>query len=462
MFTLIIQGALIVMAIGLIAKYFLDFRQSIFRIDHIELCIASAILLLIIVPLTSWIGTKLAISNLVTYNENWGGYETGTQWIRTPTSRDGNMKWSYKGDPYQYVWYTTETETTGSGKNAHTRTYQQRHEETRYHDIPYCTEEWTLVVNTTLGDYVIADRNLPDHPNNYRYRAYESVPEDLPHGIPDFWTEAKKRLSAGEPGPVTARRTYENYILASEHTILKRYSKDIKGYAKEGLLPQLSHKPIFNFYYADRAYFVNLHPGGDWQGALNRFNAALGNTRQGDLHLVFVDADKVSDPDNYVGALIAYWQSPVFEKDALSKNGILVVVGSSDKQTVKWARAVTPMPTGNEQMVLDIQNGLVGAKLTTNAIVGAPTVNFSTGKWTYTDGALEKAILQGPHAFTRVHMGAASDKGSTGYAYLLREIEPKGWQRWIILVVSTLFGCVAWTICIMHGAPSYRASRFGR
>jgi len=174
MFTLIIQGALIVTAIGLIAKYFLDFRQSIYRIDHIELAIASAILLLIIVPLTSWIGTKLAINNLVTYNENWGGYETGTQWIRTPTSRDGNMKWSYKGDPYQYVWYTTETETIGSGKNARTRTYQLRHEETRYHDIPYCTEEWTLVVNTTLGDYVIADRNLPDHPNNYRYRAYES------------------------------------------------------------------------------------------------------------------------------------------------------------------------------------------------------------------------------------------------------------------------------------------------
>lgn len=456
MFTLIIQGALIVIAVGLIAKYFLDFKQSIYRIDHIELSIASAVLLLLVLPLTAWVGTKMAISNLVTYNENWGGYETDAQWIRTPTQRDGNMRWSYKGDPYQYTWYTTETETVGTGKNARTRTYQKKHTETRYHDIPYCSEEWTFVVHTTLGDFVIADRNLPTNPNDYRYRAYKSVPDDLPHGIPDFWTAAKKRVDANTPGPVTQRRTYPNYILASEHSILKRYSKDIEGYAKQGLLPQLKREPIFDFYFADRAYFVNVRPPGDWQGALNRFNAAFGSTRQGDLHLVFVDANQVSDPDNYIGALIAYWQSPAFEKDALSKNGVLVVVGTADKKTAKWARAVTTMPTGNEQMVLDIQHGLVGAQLTPTAICGHPEMSLRTRKWTYTDSALEKAVLTGEHPYVRVHMGSASDKDSTGYAYLLREIEPKGWQRAMVLIVSALFGCIAWAICIMRGAPGYR------
>lgn len=114
------------------------------------------------------------------------------------------------------------------------------------------------------------------------------------------------------------------------------------------------------------------------------------------------------------------------------------------------------MPTGNEQMVLDIQHGLVGAQLTPTAICGHPEMSLRTRKWTYTDSALEKAVLTGEHPYVRVHMGSASDKDSTGYAYLLREIEPKGWQRAMVLIVSALFGCIAWAICIMRGAPGYR------
>lgn len=458
MFMLIIEGAVLVVVIGLIAKFILDRKQSIYRVDRTEFAISAAVLLLIVVPLTAWVGTKLAINSQVSYNENWGGYETRAEWVKTTCYRDGPCRWSYKGDPYQYVWYTDEEVCTGTGKDRKCHTVQVRHEETRYHDIPYTTEEWTFIVHTTLGDYVIADRNLPENPNAYRYRAGVRVPEDLPHGIPGFWTAAKDRLDAGKPGPVTARRSYYNYILASQHTILKRFSADIEGYAKSGLLPQLSRNPIHDFYYADRVYFVGVQAAADWQLAINRFNAALGNTLQGDLHLVIVDANKIGDPDNYSNALIAYWMSPQFGKDALSKNGIVVVLGTADGTNIAWARSGTGMPEGNEEMLLEIRNNLKGVKLDVPSLLGSPTVNLSTRQWTHTGAALEK-IIWGEHAFKRVHMGSKDGNGSAGYAYLLREIEPTGWQQFWILFVTVVFGGVAWTICIMRGAPAYRSFR---
>ncbi len=458
MFMLIIEGAALVIVLGLIAKYWLDHQQSAYRVNHKELGIAAAVLLLVVVPLTAWVGTKVAINSQVSYNENWGGYETSAEWIKTECYRDGPCRWSYKGDPYQYVWYTDEEECTGEGKDRRCTTIHVRHEETRYHDIPYTSEEWTFVIHTTVGDYVIADRNLPENPNAYRFRAWVSVPEDLPHGIPPFWTAAKQRVNSGNPGPVTARRSYDNYILASQHTILKRFSGDIDTYTKSGLMPELSQNPIHNWYYADRVYFVGVHPAGDWQGAINRFDAALGNTLQGDLHLVIVDANKVNDPDNYTGSLVAYWQSPHFGKDALSKNGIVVVLGTRDGKTVEWARAATGMPEGNEDLLVDIRNKMKGVSLDVASVLGSPTVNLSTRQWTHTGGALE-TIIWGEHQYKRVHMGSLDGKASTGYAYLLREIEPTGWQKFWILFVTGIFGCIGWGICIMHGAPAYRSFR---
>jgi hypothetical protein len=179
--------------------------------------------------------------------------------------------------------------------------------------------------------------------------------------------------------------------------------------------------------------------------------------RQGDLHLVIVDANTVTDPDNYMGALMAYWESPALGKDALSKNGIAVVVGTKDGKTVAWARAATGMPAGNEMMILDIQNKLVGVPLDTDSIMGHPTVNLATHKWSNTSSALEQTVLWGQDAFVRVHMGKLTDKGASGYAYLLREIVPTGWQRFWMLFSAFVAGCVTWGICIAHGTPMARA-----
>jgi hypothetical protein len=444
------------MALGLIAKLVLDYTQSEQRLTNMELAIASPVLLIIVVPLIMWLGTKMAVSNLVTYHENWGGYETSAQWIVSPCSRDGNMKYYYKGDPYTVEWDEDTSYTDSKGKRHH---QTKHHKETRYHNIPYCSEEWTLVVHTTLGDYTIADRNLPDNPNAYRYRSWISVPDDLPHGKPPFWLAAERRIAEGKPGPVTARRDYDNYILASQNSILKRFNASVADYQKSALLPTLSTDPVHDFYYADRVYFVGTQPLNGWQTAINRFDAELGSTRQGDLHLVIVNAARVSDPDNYIGALMAYWQSPALGKDALSKNGIVVVLGSSDNKTVAWARAATGMPAGNELMLLDIQHALTGVKLDADTILGHPMVNLSTRQWSNTQSVLEQTILSGPDAFVRVHMGKLTDKGASGYAYLLREIEPRGWQRFWMLFTAFAAGGITWGICIFHGTPMVRAYR---
>lgn len=462
MFSLIFIGAIIAMAVGLAAKFILDRLQSQYRIDNKELAIGSALVLLLIVPLTAYVGTRLAINSQVTYNENWGGYELKANWERIACTRDGPCIHEYDCDPYtvQVPYECGDYEGTGDDRRYVSRTCYR--DETRYHDCPYTDEEWTFTVDTTVGEFTIAANNLPSDPEAHRWRFLKSVPGGIPSGIPAFWTECKQRLHRNEPGPVTARKEYENYLLASQNTILKRYSDSIERYKTAGLLPPINRQ-IHDFYHADRVYFVGVRPSGDWQAAINRFDAALGTQLQGDLHLVLVDANKITDPDNYQFALLAYWQSKEFEKDALSKNSIVVILGSVDGQTVKWARAGTGMPEGNEAMLVDIQNQLPSTRLEPEAVLGNPKATLVNGsvQVAHTQGALEK-VIWGPNAFKRVHMGKPGESGNVGYAYLLREIEPTGWQRFWIIFCQVLLSCIVWGVCIAYGAPAYRSSPFGR
>jgi len=445
MFSLIFEGAIIVMVLGLIAKYILDRRESDYRIDNKELAIASAVLLLVVVPLTAWLGTKIAIHNQVTYNENWGGYELHTNKDVTTCERDGLCHHYYDCDPY-----TVTHKVKDSNGDEH------EEEETKYHDCPYTNEEWTFTIDTTVGRFTIADHNLPTNPDAHRWRWSEPVPDRFASGVPPFWTAAKARIDSGQPGPVTARQSYNNYILASQSTILKRFSDSIDRYKTANLLPTINSS-VHDVYFSDRVYFVGRSAPGNWQPAINRFDAALGTELQGDVHLVIVDPNKVTDPDNYSGALLAYWQSKAFDKDALSKNGIIVILGSVDGQTVTWARAVTGMPMGNEALLLDIQNKLPGARLDPDSILGHPSAVFAGGgvRVVHTEGALEQ-VLWGEHAFKRVRMESHGDD-SPGFAYLLRELEPTAWQRFWILFATGIFGAIAWGICIYHGAPRFRS-----
>lgn len=454
MFFLILLGAVITFVLGLAAKIVLGKKNSEYQITNKEFGISLGVMLVLVIPLTAWIGIKVAIHNQVTFNENWNGWETSVELVKESCYEDGPMRHYWIETRKEWV----DEEYEDEKGNKKTKKVQKDVD----YKIPYTTEEWTFVVHTTVGDVEIANRFLPENPNNYRYRWLKPVPSyPSTTGYPDFWRQVRERVNSNNPGPVSLRRTYDNYILASEKTILQRYNDSIDRYKKDNLFPAINGR-IDGYYFADHVYFVGVRPPGNWSAAVQRFNAALGETLQGDLHLVIVSTDKVIDKDNYGGALTAYWQSEKeFGKDALSKNGIVIILGTADGgKTVSWAMAYTGMPMGNEKMLLELHNSLPGTPLDPQSLLGNPTATLVGGggvRVNSTQGAIER-ILWGPNRFERVHM---TDKhGGVGYEYLLRELEPTTGQQVFILVVVTLLAGIAWGFCIYAGPDVYREIAF--
>lgn len=448
-------AACIVVALGYAAKVYGEKTKAEWEIDNREFLIASLAMCLVVIPLTLWAGRHMAINSQVTFYENWNGWETRAVWLKTTCVRDGSCRHTYDCDPYTVTEYYDCSYTDSNGKRVSKTCDRQV---TKYHSCPYASEEWYFGVKTTLGDHTIAGANVPTDPQKHRYRYYVAVPSYLQSGVPDRWTAVKNRLDAGNPGPVTERRSYENYILASQRSIIKRFNDSVDGYLKANLLPKLNSS-VYDFYYLNRVYTVGVTLSADWQPAINRFNAAFGSTLQGDLHVVIVDAGQISNPDNYTGALMAYWQGPTFEKDALSKNAMVIVLGTKDGKTVDWARASTGMPIGNEHLVMQLQNELKGVALEPTTLLGYPTAKVLDDRKvavTTSDGVLEK-IVWGANRFTRVHMKPRDGQG--GFTYLLNEIEPTTGQMIGILFVVLFLGCIAWGICIFYGPVR---SRFGR
>lgn len=431
--------------VGLGVQQVLKHKDMPERITWIEFGIGMAIIVCLLAPLTLFMGYKMAKANKVEYNEYWNGIETEAVWQRDTCSRDGSCRYEYQCDSY-----TVQVYHAGNGTRPGYYTT-----ETRWHDCPYVTEEWNFYIKTTLGDFTIAEGRFADNP--VAFRAGKPIPGN-PRGIPDFWARAKARLDAKTPGPVTKRMTYDNYILASQNAIIKKHSADIATYKAAGLLPKVV-SDVHDFYYAQKFYPVGLkYPVPEWEFAVNQLNAALGGNLQGDLHLVMVDGNKIENPDNYAIALGAYWQSKEIGKNALSKNGILVIIGSKDGVTVDWARAQTGMPVGNEHLMLDIQNGLQGKTITPQVIIGNP-VSYTVAengktkiKVTNGTGVLEQA-LWGEHKFQRVCM-TCKEENNVGYNYLKDEIQPSTGQKvWlaIILVFETL---LVWTLFVFIGLPA--------
>ena len=452
---LIIYGVLIVLAVGLGALYYLNATNHDKKLTLQEFWWITGGMMLVFVPLFSWGMSELAIQSAVTFHENLGGFETAANLTVTTCDRDGSCQHHYDCDPYKVV--DQEAYTDDKGK------HHDEESHTAYHDCPYTTEEWTFTVDSTVGSFTIAPANLPTNPDSHRWRWSQYVPSDLPSGVPDFWTKAKARLDGNQPGPVTARHDYDNYILASQTTVLKNHSDSIDSYKKAGLLPPINSQ-IEGFYWLNRVYLVGT-TGLDadvWGNASNRFDAAFGSLLQGDLHVVIVNANTVTNPDNYELALLSYWQSSAFKKDALSKNGVILILGTRDNKTIEWARAATGMPIGNEGLVLDLQNGLKGKPLDPVSLFGHPTagLNGSSVNITIGDGTLQ-SILWGPHKFQRVHMGGKDSNGSSqGFSYLLREIEPTTTEYVLILLGELLAACAAWGFAIYHPVARNAVSRF--
>jgi hypothetical protein len=476
MIGLVILGSLIALGTGGAIWGITHHVKSDFRMTTNEFLISAGVLLFLVVPLTAFLGYKAAVSHQLSYHEYYGGFEVTAYPVtyncyesESQGGSTGGCRHYYDADSYQ-EWVVSESCTTDKDGKEHC--VDTSHYETRWRQVPYTTTETTWIIHTTLGDFNVGDHWLPANPSAHRVRpkygdSMDRLPGDLPSGTPQQWQQASDRIASGDPGPVTVEKDYVNYLLASQQTILHKYSPAIADYKKAGLLPDINHNEI-EPYYLNRAYFVGVSVSDQaaWQWALNKFDAALGATLQGDMYVVVVDANKVTDIDQYSMALTAYWQSPQFEKYDVSKNGIILVLATKDGKTVSAARATTGMPMGNEQMLLDFQNQLKGANLDPATLFGNPkgVVSESQGKFSVTlthtspEGKLE-SIVWGEHAFQRQHMG--------GYTYLKGEIEPTGGETAIILVVMFVFSALAFCGGVYFGMPQFRqaigyTSRYSR
>lgn len=409
------------------------------RITRVEFVIGALVCALIVVPVTVVLGNKLALSNNLTYHEYWSGYEVTANRNDVECHRDGSCRYTYRCDPYEVTEIVTVMNADGKGSHTETRTH------TEYHHCPESTVEWNFSIDTTLGHFDI-ETTFPDNAQPWRG---DRVRGDVRQGTPPFWQAASDRIQRGDPGPVTVRKDYENYLLASQSSILHKHSADVEQFRP--ILPAPS-SGLRDYYYADKAYFV-AGAGADeraWSDAVMRFNAAFGSDLQGDLHVVIarLGADVA---DTFTGALEAYWTGPTFGRDALSKNALVVVLGT-DGTTVTWVRAFTGMPRGNEALLADLQRELKGKPLDPATVVGAPKGTITDGQFaglSLSHGVIESQVW-GVDRFARVCMKCAGSSVG-GYTYLGGEIQPTTGQKVLIVGVAVLFSLIVWAALVAIG-----------
>lgn len=446
----------LVLLTGAAIKIYLDKINSQFSITKTEFIIGAVICCVLIVPLTLWVGTSVAKANSIDgYHEFWGGYETRAFSTTDVCNRDGSCAHTYQCDPYEVLETYTYTDSNG---DTHTGTRLV----TKYHDCPYENEELSYYVDTTLGRYTIAADIFPSNPAAHEWRSGHSYPGDVETGVPPFWAQAKARIAAGNPGSVTQEHTYKNYILASQATILHNYSDLMNTYLKAGLLPKVTTKVGWP-YIGAKTYFVGqpLANAQAWSDAVNKFDAAFGVDKQGDMHFIVVTDPKVTNPDDWFNALTAYWEGSKLGKHDISKNGLIVAVGTTDGKTVAWARAATGMPVGNEELLSQIETNLKGQPLDPSTLIGTPTGKIYTdptdGKLkakvvhSASEGTLEKLVWGSP-GFVRVCMGCKSkgDKG-VGFGYLSGQIQPSTGAKVLIGFLAFLFSSFVWAALVAIG-----------
>lgn len=417
----VVLGAVSIAALFLLPKFF--------PMNLTALLGAVVVGLLVPLPVYS-ISTAIAKSDQETFHEYWNGYETAATSDIVACYRDGRCHNTYSCDPYTVM--ETETYTDSEG---HTKTRSVP--KTKYHDCPYSKQETSYYVESTLGAYTIASNLMTGE----QFRWGHSIPGGQVTKAPKLWSDAKKRIDAGAPGPVAKVNNYKNFILASQNSLLKKYSDEIKLYNSKGMLPAPAAGVVDN-YHANKAYFVKTGLSDKTKNALTTdvayLNGAVGTSLQGDLHVVFVESSKVDNPTSYTNALTAYWQSKEFGRDALAKNALVVVFGVNSKTNdIAWTKSTTGMPFGNEALITQLESGFNEAKID-KSLIGRPTYDVKAAKVVHSDGKLEDALF-GANKFVRVSMSGSdpSDKGS-GFKYLSDEWEPDGGTMVVIYVVSSI------------------------
>ena len=469
MFELCLWGSSIAIFVGVVLGLYVHFGDNDITIPPWEYAACGLVLLMVLVPAISFAGYELSLLSNTKFYEFWNGYEYAT-YTETYTCHESDSQGGSTGGCTHYYdcdSYTVEVDdpdTTDDDGTVH----HHSHTETRYRQCPYTTTELSWIIETTVDNFNVGDHWLPSNPEQHRLQpAHDwtsSLPSYLDSGVPSPWTAATNRIASGIPAPVTALKGYKNYVLASKSQLLVAHSADVQTYEKQGLLPALTHD-VYGVYFANRAYFVGVNVANqqEWQARLAKLNAAFGATEQGNLYVVVVDANKISrsDSESYLLALMASWESSKLGRYAVSKNALVVVLGTKDGQTVDWTRASTGMPKGNEFMLGDIERKVPGSKLDPSVLFGDPTVQLPITKnndGTFTvnvnhnapAGVIEQ-ILWGPDHFERVPMAL--------YAYLRGELTPTGWQLAGILFAVFLVSCAAWSFVCYQAVPAYHRFR---
>lgn len=444
---LLVSGLVVVAAITALT-YFL-------KINLVPVVLLGAVLVFGLNPLVYNVGSEITKDQATTFNEYWNGYETEAVRVDTACTIDGACAHTYDCDPYPVT--VTKYRTVSDGKGGTTsQPYQDV--EIHYHSCPYSQQETTFTVKSTVDNYTIASNVMTGGP----YRTGSGIPGGQVTSEPAAWAEARNRIAAGKPGPVTAVKPYKNYILASQETLFKAYADNIEDLKGKGLLPAPS-KGVYGLYHATKAYMVsgaNVPLFNDYKTDVEYLDGAVGKDLHGDLHVVFVPENIESGKDDYLNTLTAYWQSKEHGKDAISKNAIIVVIGvATDGKTVAWAKATTGMPMGNEAMLTQIGSDLKGKPMDAN-LIGRPSMNPSDKKLIPSSGALEK-ILWGEHAFSRVSMSGGNDNGS-GFKYLRDEMQPSGWDIFVMALVNTIVGGLMITGFIFLIINDVLPSKFAR
>lgn len=445
MFSIIFFASLICACVGLIAKLVIDHTKAFDtrgdhrRISWHEYLVGLVVACLLVVPGVTIVGTNMAKADLLEFDEFWNGYETAALVSTNNCSRDGSCRFEYDCDHYTHRWTTTDSD----GNVTH-------HSEERHHDCPYATSETTYKIATTLDDFTI-DTTIDDDAREWR--AGKGIPSNYARGVPAFWQAAADRIAAGDPGPVTVQRTYDNYILAAQNTILDEFEGDVEHYLEEGFLPRTSMDwGIRNHYHGRKLHDMagGLPAYNELDFALNRLNAALGTDLQGDMHIVAVPAEV--DQHRYAGALNAYWTGDAYGDSALSKNGIVVILGIEDAEIV-WSEAFTGMPVGNELMLTRLRQ-LEGTPLTADDLIGRPVGILADGdvdEISHGTGAIETIVWADDRPFERICMTCKDPGENGGYGYLIGDVEPTTGQKWGIFTAALFFASLVWVAFVMIG-----------
>jgi len=461
--------------IGLGCKYGLDWavqKQYVWnkskRIDWREYVIGLAIIACVVAPTTIYSVSKAAVASQLTYHELETGTETAanTKAVNCHAGHSGygsSAGHSNCQDTYvsgSYHWTTSSKICSGTGTHRTCTTVYYHHSANIY--TPYARTEYHYSLTYRIaGDQATATypgAYLADNPQPYGSRA---IPSQFLRGAPADWLDAKAHLQSGDPRPVSREVSYTNYILGSKAEEYRAYSANTDRYLKAHLLPDhtvdVMSGPIKHTDAAPRPVAnelstvgITLTGANQWQEALRRFNAALGSKLQGDLHVVVINSARVSDPHDYLNSLRSYWLSGHFGKNAIAKNGIILVIGTADGQTIDWAQAATAMPYGNNTMLQAMQNNLApnaGVKqpLTPQHVFGDPhtvitaatkpgahdnvQVTLSTPR-----GVLEQTMFEFA-PYQRPCMQCAKGQG-VGYANLIEKIQPSvGWDLVMIGII---------------------------